>query len=81
MTPTVPGIPGPYRFFFYSFDCNEPRHIHVQRGGATCEFWIEPLALARNHGFAAHELNKIIALIRTHSGRIFDAWDRHYLRR
>jgi hypothetical protein len=22
--PTVKGISGPYRFFFYSFDCNEP---------------------------------------------------------
>jgi hypothetical protein len=23
--PTVKNIPGPYRFFFYSFDCNEPK--------------------------------------------------------
>jgi hypothetical protein len=29
--PTIKNIPGPYRFFFYSFDCNEPEHIHVQR--------------------------------------------------
>ena len=29
--PTIRGIPGPYRFFFYSFDCNEPKHVHVRR--------------------------------------------------
>jgi hypothetical protein len=29
--PSVKGIPGPYRFFFYSFDCLEPEHIHVKR--------------------------------------------------
>ena len=29
--PTIPGIPGPYRIFFYSFDCNEPKHVHVRR--------------------------------------------------
>jgi hypothetical protein len=28
--PTVKGMAGPYRFFFYSFDCNEPMHVHVQ---------------------------------------------------
>src|SRR5262245_37694893 len=29
--PTVPDIPGPYRFFFYSFDCHEPPHVQVRR--------------------------------------------------
>ena len=22
---------GPYRFYFYSYDCGEPRHMHVDR--------------------------------------------------
>jgi hypothetical protein len=29
--PTIKNISGPYRFFFYSFDCNEPVHVHIQR--------------------------------------------------
>ena len=29
--PTVKNISGRYRFFFYSFDCDEPEHVHVQR--------------------------------------------------
>jgi hypothetical protein len=51
--PTVKGIAGPHRFYFYSFDCNEPAHVHVQRQRMVCKFWIEPLALAQNHGFSA----------------------------
>ena len=66
-----------YRFFFYSFDCNEPKHVHVERDRATCKFWLDPLALARNHGFAPHELNKIRGLIEAHFGRISDAWHEH----
>jgi len=57
--PTVRGIEGPYQFFFYSFDCNEPKHVHVQRERNMCKFWLEPLALAGNDGFAPHELNRI----------------------
>lgn len=29
--PTVLRV-GPYRFFFYSGDGDEPRHVHVERG-------------------------------------------------
>jgi len=29
--PRISGIPGPYRFFFTSFDCNEPPHVPVER--------------------------------------------------
>lgn len=33
--PSVKDLPGPYRFFFYSFDCNEPKHIHWRLGMNT----------------------------------------------
>lgn len=29
--PTVKNIEGPYRVFFYSFDCHEPKQVHIQR--------------------------------------------------
>ena len=44
--PSIRGILGPYRFFFYSFDCVEPMHVHVERDEATCKFWLQPLSLA-----------------------------------
>jgi hypothetical protein len=55
--PKIPGIPGPYWFFFYSFDCNEPMHVHVRRDRQQAKFWLAPVSLAWNHGFGARELN------------------------
>jgi hypothetical protein len=43
--PTIKDISGPYRFFFYSFDCNEPEHVHVQRDRRLCKYWLDPLTL------------------------------------
>ncbi len=75
--PAVKGIPGPYRFYFYSFDCQEPRHIHVRRERMTCKFWLDPVALASNEGFTAHELNGIRRLIELYYQEITEAWDEH----
>jgi hypothetical protein len=75
--PTVPGIPGPYRFFFYSFDCNEPRHVHVQQDRAVCKCWLEPVVLASNNGFSAKELNRIRKIILDNLEHIREAWDEH----
>ena len=67
-----------YRFQFYSNERNEPAHVHVTRGGYEAKFWIGPVSLARNDGFAAHELNKIKNLVREHEDEIRAAWDRHF---
>jgi hypothetical protein len=75
--PTVFGIPGPYRFYFYSFDCNEPRHVHVRRDRATCKYWLDPVRLASNTGFKAKDLNRIRKLILENLVLIREAWDEH----
>lgn len=75
--PRIKGIPGPYRFFFASFDCSEPPHVHVERENKTCKFWLEPLGLARSHGFGARELNVIRRIIQTHRTVILEAWHEH----
>jgi hypothetical protein len=69
--PTIRGIPGPYRFFFYSFDCNEPRHVH--REYKTCKFWLDQVSLAANNGFAAHELSRIRRIITDHLEHFIEA--------
>ncbi len=76
--PTVKGIPGPYRFYFYSFDCNEPIHVHVQREKMICKFWLDPTTLSQNHGYAPGELNRIRSLIDTHHDMIVEAWHEHF---
>ncbi|MBF0558508.1 MAG: DUF4160 domain-containing protein [Nitrospirae bacterium] len=75
--PTIKNITGPYRFFFYSFDCNEQMHVHVQRDKMICKFWLEPVVLTRNQGFLAKELNIIRETIRNNRDRIMEAWYEH----
>ena len=75
--PRIKEIAGPYRVFFTSFDCNEPPHVHVERESRTCKFWLEPVSLARNHGFTARELNVIRRIIEANRIRIREAWHEH----
>lgn len=73
--PTVKDIPGSYRFFFYSFDCNEP--MHVQKERMVCKFWIEPVVLSKNYGFTSKELNTIREIICNDKEKIVEAWYEH----
>jgi hypothetical protein len=75
--PTIPDLPGPYRFFFYSFDCGERPHVHVRRESLVGKFWLRPLELARAGRFPARELRGIEHLILQHLTEIEAAWDEH----
>jgi hypothetical protein len=75
--PRVKDIPGPYRIFFYSFDCNEPKHVHAQRERMVCKFWLEPVDLTSSQGFTAQELMTIRRLIQSNLERIVEAWNEH----
>jgi len=75
--PAIQDIDGPYRLFFYSFDCNEPKHVHVRRERKACKFWLEPVVLGANNGFSAKELNRIRKIIVDNLDRITEAWDEH----
>jgi len=43
--PTVLRI-GPYRFFFFSNEGNEPPHVHVERDDNTAKYWLDPVRVA-----------------------------------
>ncbi len=75
--PTVLRI-GPYRFYFYSHESNEPPHIHVDRDKQTCKFWLEPVGLARNLGFNPKELRTIEALVIEHTQEVLEAWHEYF---
>lgn len=75
--PTIRGIPGAYRLFFFSFDCGEPKHVHVQRERRVCKYWMEPVALASNHGFSPVELNAIRRVLEDNRIGIKEAWNEH----
>ena len=75
--PRISGLPGPYGFYFYSFDCNEPKHVHVRRDKNECKYWLEPVRLADNNGFKAKELNRIKKLLVAHWNLIVESWNEH----
>ena len=75
--PKIPDIPGPYWFFFYSFDCNEPIRVDVRHDRQHCKFWLAPVALAWNHGFSRRDLNDIRRLIVVNEGIMIEAWNEH----
>ncbi len=71
--PTVLRI-GPYRFHFYSREGNEPPHIHVTREEMEAKFWLRPVSLASNHGFAKAELVRVEKLVDEHCQKLLDAY-------
>jgi hypothetical protein len=65
---------GPYRFYFYSHEPNEPPHVHVDRDAESAKFWLEPVSLARNLGFNARELRRLQSLTMEHRTELLEAW-------
>ncbi|MGA1369440.1 MAG: DUF4160 domain-containing protein [Blastocatellia bacterium] len=63
--------------FFYSFDCHEPKHVHVQREKLICKFWLEPISLSKNTGFSPKELNAIRRIVESDLNKILEAWHEH----
>jgi len=44
---TGKNIREPYRLFFYSFDCNEPEHVHLQPENKNSKYWLTLLDLGQ----------------------------------
>ena len=67
---------GPYRIYFYSYDCDEPRHMHVDRENLSAKFWLDPdVMLADNHGYRRSELRDIERLLQQNLETLRNEWD------
>jgi len=75
--PTVARI-GPYRFFFYAGDADEPAHVHVEREGKVAKFWLDPIRLQRSGGFSRRDIGRIQKLLRAHHRRLLEAWNDYF---
>jgi hypothetical protein len=75
--PTVMRI-GPYRFYFWSHELQEPPHIHIDREIFSAKFWLDPVGLSRNLGFRPHELRQIQKLVATHQTKLLEAWHGYF---
>ena len=69
---------GPYRYFFYSGDRDEPPHVHVERDDCEAKFWLEPVRLQRSHGFSAGEVSKIEKLVVASQQVLLGAWNEFF---
>lgn len=74
--PTVLRV-GRYRFVFFSNEGIEPPHIHVKADRNEAKFWLDPVMLAANYGFRAHELNEIESMVRENQIQLLEAWYEH----
>ena len=69
---------GPYRFYFYSHEPNEPPHVHVDRDDLSAKFWLDPVSLARNFGFTARELRRLQSLVVENRDKLLEAWHGYF---
>jgi hypothetical protein len=75
--PTVLRV-GPYRFFFYAGDRDEPPHVHVERDDKIAKFWLEPVRLGESGGFNRTEMGRIQKLVDEHHAKLLEAWNDYF---
>jgi hypothetical protein len=66
---------GPFRFFFYAGDRNEPPHVHVERDVKIAKFWLDPVRLHNSGGFTRQEIRQIQRLIEEHQETLLESWN------
>ena len=69
---------GPYRFFFYAGDADEPQHIHVERDENVAKFWLDPVRLEQSGGFDRPELRRIQRIVEEHRSMFLEAWHDYF---
>ncbi len=69
---------GPYRFFFYADDRDEPAHVHVERESNKAKFWLSPVRLQQSGGFGRNEINRIQKLVEQNEERLVGRWNEFF---
>jgi hypothetical protein len=75
--PTVLRV-GPYRFFFYASDRQEPPHVHVERDDKVAKFWLRPNRLERSGGLSRREINRIQKLVEKNAEALPGSWNGYF---
>jgi hypothetical protein len=69
---------GPYRFFIYSGDRDEPPHVHVEREDRVAKFWLDPVRLATSGGFGRDELRRIGRQVAENREALLRGWNEFF---
>ena len=75
--PTVLRI-GPFRFFFYAGDRDEPPHMHIERDRNTAKFWLEPVRLQNSGGFNGNDINRLQRLVEDNREDLLRSWNEYF---
>ncbi len=75
--PTVLRL-GPYRFFFYAGDADEPPHVHVERDTDKAKFWLDPVRLQNSGGFGRTEINRIQKIVEENREDFLRRWNEFF---
>ena len=68
-----------FRFYFYSNESNELKHIHVQKGDAEGKIWLEPsIEVEYMYGFTKGELKEIAIISFEYSELFKTKWDEYF---
>lgn len=70
---------GPYRFFFYSNESQEPAHVHVASGSCEAKFWLANCELASSFGFKPHELTELLRIVIDNRDKFMEAWNEYFV--
>ena len=75
--PTVMRL-GQFRFFFYSNENDEPRHVHITASENEAKYWLEPLEMSWNKGFNTRELSQIERHLGDNLDYLIEAWNEFF---
>lgn len=67
-----------YRFYFFSNEGHEPPHVHIDKAGRSCKFWLAPVTLSVNRGYADHEIGEVHAKVIECEAAFLDAWNEFF---
>jgi hypothetical protein len=67
-----------YRFFFFSNERNEPKHVHVEKAESYVKFWLEPIGVAMDYGFNSKQLREISEIIEKNYELIINKWNEYF---
>lgn len=67
-----------HRILFYSKEIGEPPHVHVLKDRKQLKVWLRDMSVARNVGFAAHEVNAILNVVSEHRQAFLEAWNDYF---
>jgi len=71
-------LTGGYRFFFFSNEGSEPRHVHVESGQGYAKLLLDPVEVLVSMGYNGSELTALRQLVKENAGLFKESWDAYF---